>query len=304
MRNKEHGGLKHSSQDFCVLLKDIAAQGGIFFVLGRTDVGKSTLIQNLVRLVTARREPVAVIDADLGQSTYGLPTTLNLVRFSPAVEPSEPELIASVFVGATSPVGHLLQTSVGCRRLLDRARQLGVRTIFIDTTGLVEGPLAVEFKLQKLDLLRPTHLLALARGSELDPILKACARCGDLLIHRLPVTAAARNRSVEERRANRQDKYRQYFSKAMPYRFTLDQVGVWGRFPKLSPANLNGLLIGLNDAQGFCLGVGLLQACTPNTVKVLTPLGTVAKVQILRFGFVAIDADGHERLFSPRVLFP
>jgi polynucleotide 5'-hydroxyl-kinase GRC3/NOL9 len=172
-------------------------QGGKFLVLGRTDVGKSTLLQNFVRLVTAHKKSVAVLDADLGQSTYGLPTTLNLIRFLPDPEPPEPECVARIFVGATSPVGHLLPTLVGCRRLLDRAQQLGIPVTLIDTTGLVEGPLAVEFKLHKIDLLQPTHLLALARGHELDPLLRACARRADLHICRLPVAAVLRRHIVQ-----------------------------------------------------------------------------------------------------------
>jgi polynucleotide 5'-hydroxyl-kinase GRC3/NOL9 len=275
-------------------------QGGKFFVLGRTDVGKSTLLQNFVRLLTARKQSVAVLDADLGQSTYGLPTTLNLVRFSPDGESPEPERVASIFVGATSPVGHLLPTLVGCQRLLDRAQPLGIPAILLDTTGLVEGPLAVEFKLQKIDLLRPTHVLALAQAHELDPILHACARRADLQICRLPVAAAARERSAEERRAYRQEKYRRYFTDLFRYRLRLDRIGIWGRFPRRADKNLAGLLIGLNDEQGFCLGVGLLQNQTPNLVEVLTPLTSVKAVKLLRYGSVALDMDGTERFVSFR----
>jgi polynucleotide 5'-hydroxyl-kinase GRC3/NOL9 len=289
-----------ASSDFRTLLKVITGQGGIFLVLGRTDVGKSTLIQSLVRLVTARKEAVAVLDADLGQSTYGLPTTLTLVRFSPEVEPPVPELVARVFVGATSPTGHLLQTLVACRRLLDRAQQLGVRAILIDTTGLVEGSLGVEFKLQKIDLLCPTHLLALARRDELAPILQACERRAGVQIHHLPVSTAARVRSTEERRANRQERYRDYFTDLVRRRFRLDEIGVWGRLPQRSVGDLTGLLVGLNDGAGFCLGVGLLQRITPSAVEVVTPLTVVKDVKLLRFGSVALDARGHERFFSPR----
>jgi polynucleotide 5'-hydroxyl-kinase GRC3/NOL9 len=275
-------------------------QGGTFLVLGRTDVGKSTLLQNFARLITARGKSVAVIDADLGQSTYGLPTTLNLIRFSPEVEPPSPECVASIFIGATSPVGHLLQTLVGCRRLLDLAQQLRIYSILIDTTGLVEGPLAVEFKLHKIDLLHPTHLLALMRASELDPILQACTRRADLHIHHLPVAAAARERSGEERRAHRQEKYQRYFTDLVRHRLQLGRVGVWGRLPQRFGRNLTGLLIGLNDEQGFCLGVGLLQNQTPQAVEVLTPLTSVKEVKILRFGSVMLDLDGTERFVSPR----
>ncbi|MGH7965452.1 MAG: Clp1/GlmU family protein [Candidatus Binatia bacterium] len=289
-----------AAQEFRALLSTISTQGGVFLVLGHTDVGKSTLVQRLVRLVTARGEAVAVLDTDLGQSTFGLPTTLNLVRFSPEVEPPIPERIASVFVGAVSPIGHLLQTLVGCRRLLDRAQKLGVHTILIDTTGLVEGPLAVEFKLQKIDLLRPNHLLALSRRDELEPILRPCARRADMVIHRLPVAEAARERSPEERRANRQDKYRDYFTGLARHRFGLNKVGVWGRLPQRSSGDVPGLLVSLNDGEGFCLGVGQLQQHTLREVTVLAPLTTVSKVKLLRFGSIAVDAQGNERFFSPR----
>src|SRR5262249_21495696 len=81
--------------------------GEVSLVLGQSDVGKSTLIRTLIHHVTAQGESVAVLDADLGQSTFGLPTTLTLVRVA-ASRATTPEPIASVFVGAISPVGHLL----------------------------------------------------------------------------------------------------------------------------------------------------------------------------------------------------
>jgi polynucleotide 5'-hydroxyl-kinase GRC3/NOL9 len=292
--------LEKPVRDFRSLLQTLTDQDGIFFALGRTDVGKSTLLQNLARLITARGKPVAVIDADLGQSTYGLPTTLNLVRFSPEVEPPAPECLATVFIGATSPVGHLLPVLVGCRRLLDLAQRLSVRSILIDTTGLVEGPLAVEFKLHKIDLLQPTHLLALARAGELDPLLTACARRADLRVLRLPVAPTARERPAEERRANRQEKYQRYFTDLVRHRLRLSRVAVWGRFPQRSGRDLTGLLIGLNDEQGFCLGVGLLQDQAADTVEVLTPLTTIRGVRILRFGSVALDRDGNDHFVSAR----
>lgn len=288
--------------DFRSVLERLTGRGGIFFLLGRTDVGKSTLARNLVRLVTARGQSVAVIDADIGQSTYGLPTTLNLVRFSPGEEPPEPERIASVFIGATSPVGHLLQTAVGCRRLLDRAVAIGGQSILIDTTGLVEGPVGVEFKLQKIDLLRPTHVLALAREAELTPILRACSRRDDMVVYRLPVAAAVRPRSAEARRAHRQERYRRYFTKLVHRHFRLGEVAVWGRLPQSSSPDLTGLLVGLNDGQGFCLGVGLFHGRTARTVDVLTPPVAAERVKCLRFGSVAVDAEGNERIFSAREL--
>jgi len=278
----------------------IANQGGVILLLGRSDVGKSTRIRELVEQVTGSGGSAAILDADVGQSTYGVPTTLTLVHFAAAAAGPKAEVIARFFVGAISPVGHLLQTLVGCRCLLDCAHRLGARAILIDTTGLVDGPLAVEFKLQKIELLQPTYILALAQGSELDPMLNACRQRTDITVCRVPIATAARECSAAERRANRQAKYREYFAEATRQRFPLVAVGVWGRSPNLSRPDLEGQLVGLNDGHGLCLGVGRLQRLTPTAVEVWTPLKNVAAVQLLRFGSVAVDAEGTERLFSPR----
>lgn len=286
--------------DFRRCLETLANQGGVAFFLGRSDVGKSTRILDLVGQVIAGGGSAAVLDADLGQSTYGLPTTLNLVRFAVADGRPTPEVLASFFVGAISPVGHLLQTLVGCRRLLDLALELGVRVILIDTTGLVDGPLAVEFKLQKIEVLAPTHIFALARGDELEPILRACSQRQDIVVCRLPIAAAVRERSVEERRGHRQEQYRRYFAGAIRHCFSLDSVDVWGRFPSPARTDLQGLLVGLNDGRGLCRGVGRLHRVTGSEVEVWTPLQTVAAVKLLRFGSVAVTTQSKERIFSPR----
>ena len=113
--------MRLTPQDSRQCFDAIANHGGVVLFLGRGDVGKSTRIQELVGQVTERGDSVAVLDADVGQSTYGLPTTLTLVHFSAEARDPTPAEIARFFVGAISPVGHLLQTLVGCRRLLDRA---------------------------------------------------------------------------------------------------------------------------------------------------------------------------------------
>jgi polynucleotide 5'-kinase involved in rRNA processing len=48
----------------------IANRGGVVLFLGRSDVGKSTRLQELVGRVTGYGGSVAVLDADVGQSTY------------------------------------------------------------------------------------------------------------------------------------------------------------------------------------------------------------------------------------------
>lgn len=295
---------------FRSLLREVSHEGGTFLALGKTDVGKTTLLQGLSELVLAAGHSVAVLDGDMGQSTHGLPTTLNLVLLRPPLKDGQrseigkevvSERVASYFVGSTSPVGHLLQTVVGCKRLLEKTPRLRVKTILIDTTGLVEGPLAVEFKLQKIDLLAPTHILALARGEELDPILGPCQTRGGMVVHRLPVPDQARPRSPEERRDNRRGRYAAYFSDLKPYRLSLKDVAVWGKVPQTRAEALEGLLLGLNDAENFCLGLGLLTGLNAEkgTVEFLSPLSPLAGVRCLRFGSVRIDPLGNEQMIPP-----
>jgi polynucleotide 5'-kinase involved in rRNA processing len=41
------------------------------------------------------------------------------------------------FIGALSPVGHLLQTIVATKMLVDKALRRGARAVLVDTTGLI-----------------------------------------------------------------------------------------------------------------------------------------------------------------------
>jgi polynucleotide 5'-hydroxyl-kinase GRC3/NOL9 len=126
--------MRATPRDALSCFDSITTHGGVVLFLGRSGVGKSTRVHELVRHVTDHGGGVAALDADVGQSTYEVPTTLTLVHFAATATGRMPEVIARFFVGAISPVGHLLQTLVGCRCLLDRARQLAVRAILIDTT--------------------------------------------------------------------------------------------------------------------------------------------------------------------------
>ena len=93
----------------------IANHGGVVLFLGRSDAGKSTRIQELVGLITGRGGSVAVLDADVGQSTYGLPTTLTLVHFSSEAKANSgkegpPLSVGSIRADENIPFGQLGMT--------------------------------------------------------------------------------------------------------------------------------------------------------------------------------------------------
>ena len=188
-------------------------QGGIAMVLGGPDTGKSTLSRYLVYRVFAAGAPAALVDLDLGQSHLGPPAALGLGLFPPRF-PGDDSLFpdALYFIGQTSPVGAVLEVTVGCRALVDRARDRDIQHVVVNTSGLVQGPAAFRLKAAQAELLRPSHILALARGRELELLLRAMGTYDNQPAALLPVSTRAVRKSMEERRAYREVRFREYFA--------------------------------------------------------------------------------------------
>lgn len=109
-------------------------------IVGDSDTGKSTLARYLFRRLAQQGRRAAYLDLDVGQSTLGLPTTLNVGLMARAGDEEFPPAGegASFFVGATSPRGHMLPTVVGAHHLREWGRRQGAEATVVDTTGLVD----------------------------------------------------------------------------------------------------------------------------------------------------------------------
>jgi polynucleotide 5'-hydroxyl-kinase GRC3/NOL9 len=174
-------------------------------VIGESDTGKTHFTTFLARTLLERRLTVAVVDADLGQSDIGPPTTVGLGRLGlPAERLADAEVVGLHFVGATSPQGHLLDTVLGTRLMVDRAVRLGFDRIIVDTSGLVHGEMGRLLKQHKIDLVDPDLVLCLERHDECEHILRPYDVGGRPRILRLAPSAATRRRSPEERRQHRE----------------------------------------------------------------------------------------------------
>ena len=189
--------------------------GGVAMVLGAPDSGKSTLSRYLIYRAYAAGKPAALVDLDLGQSHLGPPATLGLGLFPPRA-PGDDSLFpeALYFIGQTSPKGALLEVAAGSRVLVDEAARRGVRRVVVNTSGYVEGPGAVRLKLAQVELLRPSLLLALERRGELTALLQALAPPGGKRLLRLPVSSRAKDKTPQERRRYREERFRRYFARA------------------------------------------------------------------------------------------
>jgi polynucleotide 5'-hydroxyl-kinase GRC3/NOL9 len=245
----------------------------VILVMGETDTGKTSLITHLAATLVAGGRSVAVVDADLGQSDIGPPTTVGLGRIQPhTARLGDAEVLGLYFVGATSPPGHLRRTVAGTRILTERARRLGFDRVLVDTSGLVRGEPGRRLKRRKIDQVDPELVLCLQRAGECEHILGDYRGRARPEILRLPPAAAARRRSAEERRQHRERSLQAYLAAARPVRLDLGRVAL--RPTARWRGDCRGALAGLEDARRETLGLGVVRAVAlaEQALVVLTPV--------------------------------
>jgi polynucleotide 5'-hydroxyl-kinase GRC3/NOL9 len=207
------------------------ASPGLTLVLGDLDSGKSTLCHYLIYRAYEAGIPAAWIDADLGQSHLGPPTTLGMDLYPPQI-PGDDRLFPQglYFIGQTSPVGKALEIVVGLRRLADRCGQQGLERVVVNTSGFIQGPAASRLKWAKAELLSPRLIFALQRRQELEPILTPMSRQYGTTIARLPVSPQVLPRSWQWRRQYREERFCRYFQGSRRYLLPLADLS-WKGLP-------------------------------------------------------------------------
>jgi polynucleotide 5'-hydroxyl-kinase GRC3/NOL9 len=159
-------------EEWYTVLKDLEKERGIAILLGATDTGKSTLAKYLIFNLCQRGLKVALVDADIGQSFIGPPTTIGFSVFKSdpdwEVVLSPPEIF---FVGSTTPEGYLPTHLKGVKRMMDKAISSGAEVVLVDTTGFVLGEAGKELKRRKIDVLSPHFIIALQKSDEIEPLL-------------------------------------------------------------------------------------------------------------------------------------
>lgn len=266
---------------------------GVLMVIGAPDTGKSTFARYLYTRLCAYHEHIAFIDGDIGQASLGPPTTMTLAlrqAGETGFPPGGPRL--RIFVGATSPRGHMLTTVIGLYKLVRRAQELGATATVVDTTGLIApeqgGP---TLKHAKVDILEPTAIFAIQRGCELEPILGPLRRSARTRVMELPPSSAVQPRDMITRRTYRARLFARYFANAYPLEISWARLAV---FP--APCFEIGQLVALEDARGFALALGIVQDVdfARQTVLLLTPVHSLEKVDAIRLGDIWINQQTWE----------
>ncbi|MHB8513427.1 MAG: Clp1/GlmU family protein [Actinomycetota bacterium] len=243
------------------LIARIVGSGGLAVALGGMDSGKSTFCKMVAAVAVRVGRTVAYIDTDVSQSTIGPPTTIGL-KYVTSDSDLEPDALSHAdllyFVGSVIPQGHLLPLVVGSSKMAEAARAHGVDIILVDTTGLVGGTLGQVLKYHKVEVLRPDLVIGFQRGEELEPILGAIRRAFPFDVVSLPVPAEVKPTSVDARITTRQDKLQAAFEQTHRWKVKMG-IFIPTVPPDLDPSLLDGILVGLEDGAGHCVGLGILE---------------------------------------------
>lgn len=268
-----------------------AATPGVTMLIGGLDTGKTTVAIDAVRFALAAGHRPVLVDADIGISTVGPPACVGLKVFE---SDQDLETVhgpdALHFVGAITASRLVLQQVVATAAMVERARSLG-DVIIVDTTAVAAGVSGETLKYHKAELCRPDLVIALQRGEEMEPVVGMLRRFLDLDVVTAPTDPGLTPLGPDDRAKMRT----QAFAKAL--RPPLDRWKVRPTvFAPTLPVGLNlgrldKVLVGVQDATGGCLGLGILQV-DDDTLRVMTNVGEGMKG--LRLGSIRIDPDTYE----------
>ena len=290
-----------------LLSKDLIPKG-ICLILGASDTGKTTLAAALAKHATLS-QPVGIIDADIGQSHIGPPTTVGWALVSnPQVDFRVKTSLFSQtsgtfascygfsqlavggisFVGDVTPVGHLLQLTaaiVQCVRQVSEAAEL----IIIDTPGFIFGPAASALWWTVQRILNPKLVLAVQRSDELSHIL-AGLQSLDLQLELISSPPQIPVKSPHNRRRYRQNQFSRYFQDSCLYNISLGDIVVQAS-RNLSRESLVHRLVALRDGKGVDMAIGLITDWQEggNAVVVRAPHLDIRQIRCLVIGDVLIE---------------
>jgi polynucleotide 5'-hydroxyl-kinase GRC3/NOL9 len=261
---------------------EAVARVRVTVVVGAGDTGKTTLVTRLASGLAARGTRVAVVDADVGQSEIGPPTTVGLGAVArPLARLHDADVIALEFIGDTSPVRHIGRTADATGRLVRQALDAGFQHVIVDTGGLVEGALGLALKRAKIRAVDPDLVLVVQRGQESEALARALGGPGRPALVRVASSPAAIRRTQTQRRLFRDRALEEYLRGTASVRIPPERID--RRPGRRAPATpiVEGLLVGVYGADGEALGIGRVASVegADGPIVVETP---VAPAQIAR----------------------
>lgn len=284
-------GMARFSLDEKVVETLLDPQNKVIMVIGGPDTGKTTLVEELASLFSAQFR-VGVVDADIGQSHIGPPTTIAWAPLRGKFSGWEKIKCEDMyFVGTTSPSGNLLPVVTGTKIICDIARQK-VDKVIIDTTGMIRGGAGKILKICKIEVVKPQVVLALEREDELSSILRAFKGMRTPLILRISISSKVSQKPYLHRVSYRRRKFREYFKDAQRIVLLRNKLGMRDIRPGES---LHNRLISLKSEEGRDLALGIIDKEEEGgQLSIYTPLDASRRIAAIVLGGVRVDLEGRE----------
>jgi polynucleotide 5'-hydroxyl-kinase GRC3/NOL9 len=280
-----------AGQPYASLRERVVGESGVIMLVGGPDTGKTSLAKFLLRDALARARKVAFVDADIGTSTVGPPACVGLKWITSAHDFERLyEADELRFVGSTEPQGVILPHVIAASALVDVARK-SADFIVLDTTGMVQGVVGQTLKYHLMEACDPVIVLAMQRGSEMEPTIGMLQRfLGARVAKAGPLPDLAPLGPVEKRAA----RIAAFAAALTP------PLARWRVSPKVfAPTlpegfdlqKLAGMLVGIQDGTGRCLGLGVLEY-EEYSLRVATHHGE--EMEGMRLGSMRIDLNTFE----------
>jgi polynucleotide 5'-hydroxyl-kinase GRC3/NOL9 len=271
----------------------VQRQGGVTVIVGDVDSGKSSLCTLLANICVDSGLKVGVVDADVGQTDIGPPTTISSANLSqPVFSLQELQPKTGFFVGDTSPAS--VPDKV-IRSLVRLEKDLAISSdvVIVNTDGWVGDLAALRFKEELVHQTKPDLVIGLSRGEEIDPFLNIISSAS----LRLSTSPFVRTRSKDERKNAREAGYRRFLqgSKTMRIREADTRVRMFDK-PEQSmlhwDRSFKGSLAGLLDERERLLGVARIKEMNEGYALVETQ--NTEQPRFLEIGNIVLSSSYEE----------
>lgn len=264
----------------------VIESASVVLVIGSVDTGKTSLSKMLLADAVAAGKTAAYIDADVASPTVGPAACVGL-RFVRTLadldDLATPDALR--FVGSTEPNGVVLPHVVAVASLAVKARA-AADLVLIDTSSVVDGVVGQTLKYHLAEMVEPDLVIAMQHGSELDPAIAMLRRFFSVRIAEVPPLRDLIPSSPVERAQKRASSFHRELGENPP-RWRVQTTVFAPTLPAgFDVSRLDGMLVGVQDEHGACLGLGVLEH-SDGVVKVATRHGDTMRG--LRLGSIRVD---------------
>jgi polynucleotide 5'-kinase involved in rRNA processing len=273
---------------YAALRERVSGLDGVVMVIGDAETGKTTLARMLLRDAVEQGRTVAYVDGDVAAATVG-PVGCVGLKIVSSLEDCETLVVPDElrFVGAVEPNGVVLPHVVAVAALIDIAKEKA-DLVICDTTGVITGVVGQTLKYHLVELAQPALVIAITRGAELDPVIAMLRRFLSARVAEVDPPQEVVPGSPTDRQDMRAEALHRNLGDDPP-RWRVQTTVFAPTLPDgFDVSRLDGMLVGVQDERGRCLGLGVLEH-VDGTVKVATRFGD--EMRGLRLGSIRVDLE-------------